>query len=116
MKAYNYKEAVYNDCYNFIAENFDKDEYNDNNDYEQDLLDDAFVNDSVTGNASGSYFFNAWKAEEAICHNLYLYKEARFFFCMENEDFEVEKMDVTIRCYLLHECFHRAYNDFVEAL
>lgn len=36
------------------------------------LNDELWADDSITGNGSGSYFFNRWEAEEAICHNLWL--------------------------------------------
>lgn len=46
------------------------------------LDEELWTYDSVTGNASGSYFCNAWKAEEAICHNLDLLEEvAEEFGC-----------------------------------
>lgn len=115
MKAYDYKEAVYNDSLNFIQENFDEIEYKEiGQNYVTDLYDNAFLSDSVTGNASGSYWFNAWKAEEAICHNMYLYKEALEDFGTHDNDFCAETIDVTIRCYLLSECFSRAFEDFVK--
>lgn len=65
------------------------DEYadcNDKDDVAQALYDTLFIDDSVTGNASGSYTFSTWQAEENLCHNMDLLKEA---------------CDVTIRCYLL---------------
>lgn len=43
---------------------------------EQELNDTLFTCDSVTGNASGSYTFNAWTAEEYLCHNWELLGEA----------------------------------------
>lgn len=58
----------------------------------------------MTGNASGSYTFNTWQAEEYLCHNMDLLEEA----CAEfGEDVGnavecgAEYCDVTIRCYLL---------------
>lgn len=71
-----------------------------------DLYDRLWVNDSVTGNASGSYTFNTWQAEEYIAHNLDLLSEALTEFgCDSNYITEhgAEACDVTIRCYLLSE-------------
>lgn len=72
-------------------------------DLEEKLHDDMWAEDSVTGNGSGSYTFNTWKAEEYLCHNLDLLAEA-----CEYAGFDVdilkdgaEACDVTIRCYLL---------------
>jgi hypothetical protein len=66
------------------------------------------VEDSVTGNASGSYTFNRWTAKEYVADNMELLKDALDEFCTEsrtiaehflNEDWEY--FDVSIRCYLL---------------
>ena len=61
MERYNYIEHLKEDINNFIEENknlsFDE------------LYDTMFTSDTITGNASGSYTFSTWKAEENICHN-----------------------------------------------
>ena len=80
------------------------------------LFDDLWVDDSVTGNGSGSYTFNRYQAEENISHNMDLLKDACEEFedllkdaCKEFEDdpFRLlenpEVADVTIRCYLLSQ-------------
>lgn len=68
------------------------------------LYDEMFLEDSITGNASGSYTFSTYKAEENICHNQDLLQEALAEFG-ENYGEALEKgaeyCDVTIRCYLL---------------
>lgn len=67
------------------------------------MYDFMFVDDSVTGNASGSYTFNAWQAEENLCHNMDLLEEAcEEFDCKPKLD-NAEWCDVTIRCYLLDD-------------
>ena len=69
------------------------------------LMMKKMVADSVTGNASGSYTFHAWQAEENICHNFDLLSEAIEEFggkCDVLKD-GAEACDVTIRCYLLSE-------------
>lgn len=75
--------------------------------YEEKLNDALWVDDSVTGNASGSYFFNRYEAEEAITHNLDIATEACKEFGYNNID-ALEKgaewIDVIIRCYLLSSC------------
>ena len=81
-----------------------------------------FTEDSVTGNASGSYTFNTYEAEENICHNLDLLGEALEEFG-SGSDYLIthgaEAADVTIRCYLLGECIAAALeeieDDFNEA-
>lgn len=94
-EVYDYRAEMYNDIEEYIAENGVED-------YDT-LYDDMFVSDYVTGNASGSYFFNSWKAEEALCHNFDLMMEAYNEFGMTPDYTSAEAMDVTIRCYLLGE-------------
>ena len=73
--------------------------------------------DSVTGNASGSYTFNTYQAEENICHNLDLLGEALEEFG-SGADYLIhngaEACDVTIRCYLLSECIAEALEEIEE--
>ena len=84
---YNYYENMKDDIKNYIEENYENDELLD---YDE-LYDEMFIADSVTGNGSGSYTFNTWKAEENISHNI------------DGVKFEdgAEAIDVTIRCYFL---------------
>ena len=95
---YNYYEAVKNDALEYIKENDLQDKSQD------ELYDELFLADSVTGNTSGSYYCNTCKAEEALTHNLDLLKEALDAF---GDDFNnalergAEYCDVTIRCYVL---------------
>jgi hypothetical protein len=109
MEKYDYRQATIDDICAYIRENDIVVTKNNRKRLEDELYDKMFVCDSVTGNASGSYTFNAWKAEEYLCHNLDLLAEAidelggdagTYKDCMEI----AEKGDVTIRCYLLGEC------------
>ena len=69
---YNYREAMRIDINNAIHEKEEwigktiKEMYEDVDEAYDQLFDDMWVNDSVTGNASGSYTFNTYKAEENI--------------------------------------------------
>lgn len=109
---YDYREAMRTDINNAIAEKQEwigktiKEAYEDVDEAFDQLYDDMWVNDSVTGNASGSYTFNTYKAEEYICHNLELLEQAMNEFGCEDVN-AIEKgaewCDVTIRCYLLGE-------------
>lgn len=68
------------------------------------IYDQLWVEDSVTGNGSGSYTFNTWDAEEYLCHNMELLKEVVREFDINVRDMlerGAEYMDVSIRCYLL---------------
>lgn len=70
-----------------------------------DIYEELWIDDSVTGNASGSYTFSTYDAEENICHNMDLAAEAYEEFGYEGIPSEAvsnpEAIDVTIRCYLL---------------
>lgn len=73
------------------------------------LLEDYFfIDDGVTGNASGSYTFNSHEAMEYVTDNLDILENAYSDFGTGYEeigkdfmDQNFEAMDVTIRCYLL---------------
>lgn len=79
----------------------------DLDEYEEKLNDILWIDDSVTGNASGSYFFNKYEAEEALAHNTELAAEALQEFGYNNVDIlekGAEWVDVIIRCYILSSC------------
>lgn len=105
MKAYNYEEAVKNDVRTWIGDNVKFSEWKgDREGLEEYLNDELFVDDSVTGNGSGSYTFNTWEAEENICHNMELLGEACEEFGYDAGQIlnkGAEACDVIIRCYLL---------------
>lgn len=108
---YDYLENVKADVLEYIKENYEKEDYA-NLDYNE-LYDEMFIADSTTGNASGSYYCNTWKAEEAICHNLDLAVEAYESFGYDGVKFEdgAEAIDVTIRCYLLGQALQEVLED-----
>lgn len=118
MKTYNYEEAVKNDVRTWIEDNVKFSEWKgDREGLEEYLNDELFVDDSVTGNGSGSYTFNAWEAEENICHNMELLGEA----CKEfgNDAGQIlkkgaEVCDVTIRCYLLGSAIAAVLDELEE--
>lgn len=109
MDKYDYRQAVRDDILDYIKEHDIQVTNKNREEVEGFLYDTLFVEDSVTGNASGSYTFNTWKAEEYLCHNLDLLAEAidelgadagTYKDCIES----AETADVVIRCYLLTEC------------
>ena len=94
---YDYYESIKEDILNYYTDEQLQKDYNE-------LYDEMFNDDSITGNASGSYTFNAYEAEENLCHNMDLLKEACEMFGSDTgETIErgPETCDVTIRCYLL---------------
>lgn len=115
MEKYNYLTAVTVDVTDYIKNEINLDEYETADELKDELNERLFVNDSVTGNASGSYTFNIWKAEENLCHNLDLLGEALTEFGCDSDYMAkkgAEACDVTIRCYLLAQ----AVDSAVDAL
>lgn len=116
---YNYMEAMTEDIREYINNEITLSDYSDRDELEEHLNDTLWTEDSITGNASGSYTFNTYKAEEYICHNLDLLAEA----CEEfGDDISravkngAESCDVTIRCYLLGQAIVEVLDDMGEEL
>lgn len=119
---YDYREAVKDDVLEYINNEINFEDFDTLEELEEHLNEVLFTEDSVTGNASGSYTFSTYEAEENICHNMDLLQEALSEFGDTEAlimDFDAEKADVTIRCYLLGECIAAALeeieDDFEEA-
>lgn len=129
---YNYKEEMTERINEYIQMNYlgklieinnsvDESEKKDRIDtlYET-LYDELWVEDYVTGNGSGSYTFNRSEAREYVLVNMELAVEAYDEFGelneltkdMKNEDWE--RIDVTIRCYLLSGCINNAIEEGME--
>lgn len=114
MEKYNYREALMEDIRNYIKENDIRVTSDNRDELEEELRDTLWANDSVTGNASGSYTCNTWQAEEYLCHNLDLLDDACKEFCCEPKIDDPEDCDVTIRCYLLFDCLPAVLDELVE--
>ena len=117
---YDYLKNVREDVLEYIKENYEKEDFA-NLDYDE-LYDEMWIADSVTGNASGSYTFNTWEAEENICHNMDLLVDAleEFGYLTIDGLNEVirkirsngaEWADVTIRCYLLGQALQEVLDE-----
>ena len=113
---YNYKEAVKEDVAEYLNGEINLSEWTPES-LEEYLNETLWLEDSVTGNASGSYTFNAWEAEENLCHNLGLLADALDEFG-ESGDYLLregaEAADVTIRCYLLAEAIAETISEIME--
>ena len=106
MEKYNYLEATKNNIRTWLEDNegrIDLNDFETIEDFEQWLNDELWCVDSITGNASGSYTFNTWEAEENLCHNLDLLGDALEYFDCDVNTLEkgAEWCDVTIRCYVI---------------
>lgn len=113
---YNYLEQVTSDAKEAILEYMDEWDFSSRDELEQIAADELWANDGVTGNASGSYYCNTWKAEEAICHNWDLLGEAIDEFGGDTDILQqgAESCDVTIRCYLLGQAISAALDELEE--
>lgn len=104
LDPYDYVQAVKDDVHAWIDENIDFDDWDDWEKLSEYVYDQCFMDDAVTGNASGSYTFNAWRAEINLCHNMDLLEEAADEFGGDLGEWVergAEYCDVSIRCYLL---------------
>lgn len=115
---YDYREAMTEDVKEWIKENIDLTEWTEDREgLEQQLNNDLWTEDSITGNASGSYYCNSYKAEESIAHNWDLLNEALDEFG-ENNINVIEKgaewADVIIRCYLLRSVISDVLDEMEE--
>jgi hypothetical protein len=119
MEKYDYRKCVCDDIRTYINENCIEVSKETQEDLYESLYDKLWVSDQVTGNASGSYTFNTWRAEENLCHNMDLLVEAIdslsgdaavYVECLES----AEVADVTIRCYLLSECLTTVLDELCE--
>lgn len=115
-ECYDYLEQVTSDAKEAILENMKYWDFDDRDKLEQVANDELWVDDSVTGNASGSYYCNTWKAEEALCHNWDLLSDAIAEFGGDTDILQqgAEACDVTIRCYLLGQAIGAALDELEE--
>lgn len=129
MEKYDYERAVREDVREWINEHEAElsEKFADGNgvwltednadEVREYLYDRLFVCDAVTGNESGSYTFNAWRAEEYLCHNMELLGEALEEFCCDASYIlknGVEACDVTIRCYLLGGAISEVIDEMID--
>jgi len=119
---YDYIEHMTADIIDAIRERYTDDEIrrrldDDRDELAQELNDDLWTDDSVTGNASGSYYCNAWRAEDAIAHNWDLIADMI-------DEFDAadilrkgpEAIDVSIRCYLLVQAIDAALDQLDDEI
>ena len=126
MKNYDYLNAVCDDVREYIENEIDAADWTGDRDgLEEKLNDDLFVDDGVTGNASGSYYCNAYKAKEAFLND----PKAEEYFAECCADFgmdaaevgkhfirgDYEYFDVTIRCYLLGQAIAEVLDELEES-
>ena len=118
---YNYYDAVKADVLDYIREEINLADYDDLDDLAEKLEETLWINDSVTGNASGSYTFNSYTAKEYVFDNMDLVEEMASDFGIDLSDIgrhflqeNWEWFDVSIRCYVLDACIYDALEEIRE--
>lgn len=128
MEQYDYLKNMENDINDYINENggmlglIQENNYKnckDENDLADALNDSLFKDSNITGFAQESYTCDTWKAEENLCHNLDLLKEACDAFGENISDLigkSADLCDVTIRCYLLPQAISNVLSERIDEL
>lgn len=119
---YDYMETVKADVREWIEENMP--ENTEERLLEDEVYEECWVDDSVTGNASGSYTFSRYEARENffgddnvqdylrnMCDEGFTSME-EIGACVCSDDWE--KLDVFIRCWCLGEAVHEVYSEMFE--
>lgn len=108
-----YKEEVKADAIEAIKENLN---YVDS---WEEMYDDLLMDDSVTGNGSGSYYFNSYKAEQAVSGIIFdeevVNKFKAFGYDGIPTEMGAETCDVIARCIALGFVFGEL-EDFYDQL
>lgn len=118
-----YYDEVYNDACDVASENFvgyleNNDDFNDAWD---EFYEDLYMDDSVTGNASGSYWFNRKKAEESLGEFIW---DEEIVWLLEEMGYTIEDVvkrgpevtDVIIRCAMLNSVYEDVRDCVCEML
>ena len=118
---YDYKEAVKHDILEYIHDELDLKDFEDLSELEDNLQDELWNNDSITGNASGSYTFNSEQAKEYVYNNTDLLLDAIREFGLDSETVgekfiqgDWEYFDVIIRCSVLSSCIDDALEEIED--
>jgi len=117
--SYNYLEAVKADVLQYINDEVDLSEYDDRDDLEQQLNDDLWVEDSVTGNGSGSYTSSTEEAKKYVLDSGFDGLEDMISdWDIEAKDLgehlangEWDWFDVSLRCYWLGQAIGEALDE-----
>ena len=117
---YNYLDAMKADVLAAIRDNYTLSDYETREELEERLNDELWIDDSVTGNASGSYTCNASQAAEMVREDGEEYvADLIRDFDLDAETvaahlFDWEYWDVSIRCYLLGQAIAAALDELEE--
>ena len=114
---YNYHIAVKDDIREYIKENYGS----VTEEMRNDVFDEVFGDDSVTGNASGSYTMNRAIAKEYVIENIDLLNRVVNEYGFDKKDIgeqflseQWEYLDVLIRLCLVREYFDDIFSEFLS--
>lgn len=122
MNYNDYYEEVKNDAIEAIDEQFDNGYWDEDTEWDV-VYYNLFVDDSVTGNGSGSYTFNAFKARENVSEAIF---DDRIICALDNigcdaeqimnyiRENDPESIDVCIRCAMLNEVYDEIERHFSD--
>lgn len=132
MERYDYAKAVRNDCVEVVKEVISFDEFSkfgiEVSDYSnadefknavaEKMIDHLTGTDNVTGANSNSYYCDAYKVEESLCHNLDLLVEAcdNLGLDVGEEIRNPEMADVIIRQYEVRQEIENVIEDVADEL
>lgn len=122
MNYNDYYQQVKNDAIAAIDEQFNYGYWDGDTQWDV-VYDNLFVDDAVTGNGSGSYFFNAAKAREAVADAIWDDKILDTLseigisgdrIAQYLRDNDAESLDVCIRCAMLSEVYGEIEEHFSD--
>ena len=121
---YNYQDQIRSDVREWIEDNKDQIEGLDRSDAYEIIYDSCWVDDSVTGNASGSYTFSRYEARQNFYEDTdseeYLEKMVDDGFADPVEvgkkimASDYEWLDVSIRCWLLSDAVSAVLDEIFD--
>ena len=121
---YSYKEQVRADVKEWIEDNKEQIEGLDRHDAYEVVYDSCWVDDSVTGNASGSYTFSRYEARQNFFNDEdseeYIDQMIEDgFTCRESvgravQESQWELLDVSIRCWLLCDAVSDVLDEYYD--
>lgn len=118
---HDYYELVKEDVKNYLKENYGnkravKKAIKEDINFWDNLYDTLFFDDSVTGNASGSYTFNSEEAKRIVTHwrNDDIIQDTikEFEIDMSKHYGDWEFLDVSARCYVLGSCISEIEEEY----
>ena len=119
---YDYVESMKNDILDYIADNIDREDYDDRDEMEQALNDDLWAEDAITGNGCWGYEkyhgLHQLDIRDYVRGNIDLCKESLREFEVTAETIaekffedDYSYFDCTIRCYCLNWAINKALDE-----